>query len=396
MNFSLLNFFIYVSLLFISADRISINLPIGNVRIVQFFLIIAFIILFSKINIKIEKENAFIFLILVFYFFINIIFSYNKLRTISYLIWIIYNYIFIFLLFSNYIYNFKFENFEKRFLLIYRIISYYVFIQFFFGLLGISDPFFGTNFTFGVPRPYIWMYEPSYLATYLTPYFIYSNYNFLINKDMDYSKDSKISTFALIFTTSTSGYLLMLLFALFIFSYYLINLKIKKVFKILSYLVIILLFVIVLSLIFVPELFNYFFLRLFKLGIRASAPERVSKWFETLRVIKDNFLIGVGAGAYGTYVSNNIKDVASNITLEIMAELGFYGFFIISILLIQIFKPLFFSIQIRKEKKLMALFWSIIFLIIILQSNQNYLRLYLWAQISYFYGYILMLKEKYQ
>ncbi|GAB6190177.1 hypothetical protein JCM30566_19200 [Marinitoga arctica] len=396
MDFSLLNFFIYISLLFISADRISINLPVGNVRIVQFFLIITFILLFSKVNIKIDRENSFIFLILIFYFFINIIFSYNKLRTISYLIWFIYNYIFIFLLFSTYIYHFGFENFEKKLLLIYRIISYYIFIQFFIGLFGISDPFFGTNFTFGVPRPYIWMYEPSYLATYLTPYFIYSNYNVIINKDISYSKDSKISILALIFTTSTSGYLMMILFILFIFSYNLLNLKIRNIFKILLYFIIVLLLVMILSLIFVPELFNYFFLRLFKLGIKASAPERVSKWFETLRVIRDNFLIGVGAGAYGTYVSNDVKDVASNITLELIAELGFYGFFIVLFLLIQNFRPLIFLPQLRKEKKLIALFWSIIFLIAILQSNQNYLRLYLWSQFSYFYGYVLSLKEKYQ
>jgi O-antigen ligase len=385
----------FLSLLFISADRLSIASPLGTVRFVQVLLVLLFAMMFLKNTIKVTKGVIVFFGVMLLYLSINVMVSHSPIRSTYYLVWFVYNSVFVFVLFSSYIYVRGFEKFERLYLLAYKIVSCYVILQFILGLFGISDPFFGTNFTLSVPRPYIWMYEPSYVATYLTPYFVYSGYNYLSNRMRNYKVDFLLSTVALVFTTSTAGYVVFFGFFLVMLMIHLLRLKIGFVVKFCLVSCLLLFFVFIISKLFVPQLFDYFMLRLFKYGIAGSAPVRYRKWFEALEVIKQNPIWGVGIGSYGLYINGDVKNVASNITLEIVAEIGIVGFAIILFGLLLLFSSCLLSeCEQMESEKLKALIWSALFLFLILQANQNYMRLYLWLQLAVLYGFVLYVKSK--
>lgn len=352
----------YITLfILLSADRLAFVYK-PTIRVSQVFYPIAFLYLAK--GIKLCFSDVAWFFVLLLYCVTGEIWTYNFFKTSLYILWLIYNYLFVYLLF--YVYSSKLlkENVlekDELFLLPCRI---YVIICIIILVLNTINHNLVRFFTagFSSSRVCFLSYEPSYTALFLSPYCALVFYKYATEKvnAMHYVD------FALLvgaFIAIKSSTLAMAL------AFSMTAILISKISfrRLLVFLVI--LFA-ALYIIYMNQYASFFLTRLFERGIVASGQGRYETMVNTtMKVFRENLFLGVGLAGYGSYIGIGWY-VATNVTVEMLAELGIIGTSIFVIWLLP---------SIPREKKF--LFIAAIFFMTY-QGNQNYMRLYFWAYLG--------------
>lgn len=310
---------------------------------------------------------------------LSLFYSYDLKSSLMYLFWVLFNFLFIITPIINYI-DYDEKTVWKYYIYSFRIVGLLTIIHALLLLMGIEIPMFLNNITLGIPRPSAWFYEVSYSATYMLLYFGISIFLYENLSKKEYRFDLFFSIFIIALTTSTTGYIgifLGFLIGLFLIQSKDIFYKLKIFFNIVFIIGIILL----IFYLFNPNIIKFFIGRIFTSGIAAASGERVSGWKYAFELFIEHPFLGIGAGAYETYYGFT----ATNVTLEILSTLGLFGFS----MFVLFFIYLFFAINKKNQTKILkSLLFSLFLFLVMLQANQNYMRMYMWLHIALILGFI--------
>ena len=368
--------FCFLSVLFIGADKWGLDVGV-NLRLDQIFLLILTVLLFFR-NRYIITVNFWVMLFAVTSL-ISTLLAFDIFRGALFYCSIIYNILFVFYAFYNYVKLYGIETLIK-------ILRKTLYCQFVLMLIQvILKIVFNYELSFlpaygeylGVPRFSLWFYEPSYLSTYLSFWFSFSLYMYLIGNDKNYLKDIIIALVMFFFSTSTTGFVAILISCLIIYIIWLFKgFTIGKIIFPLIVFCCILLFKLCFS-----SVYDVFFARLFNQSLDSASGGRVSSWYETWEVFKKNILFGVGPGNYGLYLGQDAGTVPSNVTLELMSTLGIFAtiaFYGLTISLCVKAYILNYKLKTKNTILLASCALGLLIFTVILQANQGYLRLYHW------------------
>ncbi|MGU9324755.1 O-antigen ligase family protein [Clostridium perfringens] len=376
-GFTRIDCLIFINMILIGSDIFSFRILGSTIRVVQFILLLTTFFMFLKNKYRIT--NIFSILLFLISNMISTINSYDKISSLLYVIWTIFNYLFVFCLFYSWTRNksnkFVYNLWRKTFL----IQGFLIICQFVLELIGIK--ILNSQNYFGIPRPALWFYEPSYLATYFVIFFVISFYMFINTQEKMYRNDTILSIIFLVFITSSTGFIGIIIGFLIciLFTKQKIIKKSKNILK--SLIIIIICAMISYKL--YPKIFEIFIGRLFKDGLVISSGNRMIGWKEALNVFRDNMLLGVGPDAYQAYTGSLIPP--TNVTLEILCYLGLLGLVTFIIFIISILRNSLIEIK-EFDVISKAIFVSFLVFLIILQFNQNYLRLYMWMLLGIIAG----------
>jgi len=324
-------------------------------------------------------------------------------RSVGYVFWLALNILMIFA-------GVLIVNSEERFL---KLIKWYIYsfvfvsmfgiIQFILPILGIEPPLVQQWWSSSIARVNGFSYEPSYFATYILIGWVLTFY--LHQKRIKIVSKKRLNiillilTFALVLSSSRMGILMMgLWFARYVF------LLIRDLFK--GYINLKFL-----RILFLPTLFlGVAFLILYVSGnlqsidfllagtgifdsSAHSVNHRSNQLFDTFLAFKESPWIGYSIGGVAPAIGGiyNIKVVTQesaaafegmSIFAQVLAASGIVGFlFFIWYILKLVISPLKLAKNVKDEKLkniLIGLVLSTVFLLIILQMNQNILRMYFW------------------
>ncbi len=387
-SYGIIDFMTFVTILLIGADIFGINIGV-NIRIVQILAVLAVFLMLVKDKFALPSKNIVVALLIVLFLFSCLVSQYKRI-TLPYFMWLVYNYIFIFGLAYSYILYFGFRRFYSIFRLTMYVQVILVAIQFFAELIGYPIPFFSTGTFHGIPRPAIWFYEPSYFATYLSFWLTVSLVMYICFNDKKQLMSVLFSLLGMILCTATTGFVAIGIAVFIVVVYSIRRNKWNTILK----LFIMILVLGLLAYVLFKDIVNTFVLRLITQGIKGSDGGRTSMYKEIWNVFKDNWLFGVGPGAYGYYMGEDRSYVPSNVTLELLSTCGilvtvlFYTF---------VFKTIYSAYRVGKRNKnnyLVACSFGMLVFIIVLQANQNYLRLYMWMFLGILAGYTRIEKKK--
>ena len=359
-----------------------INIQVGSIhlRIAQIFL--PFLILFIKKH-HIEKKYIFLLFFLIFTAIPSIFVSSNSFKSILYLIWILYNSLFIF-----YFFYCLSKSSPLQILNSYiNIVRVFILISFLIFLIN------------GFERVALLFYEPSFFVLFIIPFIAWIFFSKSKNKIIDF-------TLILMFYTFTKSALFLVIFTFIFILWASYHIKLFLGFLIF-----------ILSILIFYEIKNFEFLNsddinLRVLGTFLSTTEGIevllfrggNRWprfLQSLDVAYANYLIGVGIGAYedfqlakGGYDYSDLEvnipeedrgfgKPAVNVFLEMIATAGFCFLCVFLYFISSCFSKRIFKSQFR---------WfgiGVILIIVALQFESNFMRLYLWA----FLGILLGLKD---
>lgn len=384
---SLTHFFCFISVLLIGGDLIGINVGV-NLRLNQIFLVLFALCLALDGRVRL-KYNFWLTAFLVFSF-LSAVFSYSFTRGVLFYCSIVYNVVFLFYAFSNYVRIYGLGQFIKLFRatlyvqFVIFVLQYFLKVVFHYELPFL--PSYGEYM--GVPRFRLWFYEPSFLATYLILGFTVSLYMLLVGEDRGYLKDVVILSIMLVLCTSTTGFIGILLAGLIVYFLWLVrSVSVKKVAFLFA--VIVLAFAVYFLF---RDIFDVFVGRMFSSSLNDATGGRIERWNETLEVFYQNPLLGVGPGNYGLYLGEEAGYVPSNVTFELMATLGIFSTVAFYALTLKLIVEAF-AISLRRKSRetylLAACALALIVFTVILQVNQGYLRLYHWMFFGVLDGAVL-------
>mgnify|MGYP002624199591 CR=1 FL=1 len=386
----MIDVFMFLSTLFIGADVFGVNIGV-NLRLDQLFLVLAAFFMMLENKYRFTKNKWVI--TFLFVTFVSTIFAFNFARGVLFYFSIVYNFIFVFCLYESYVRYYGLKTFINLFRKTMYIQFIVVIIQSLLKIVfNVDLPFMPSYGNYmGIERFCLWFYEPSYFATYVSIWFSISLYMYLVAKKRNYFKDS-IMAFAMIFiSTSTSGFIAVILSSLIILFVWL-----KKDFTFKK--IVVLLLIVSLTIIFMnvfKNVYDVFIARLFEGNLDAASGGRIQRWVETYNVFCKNVLFGVGPGNYGLYLNQEAGYVPSNVTLELLATVGLFS----TILFYAINFSCIFIIFSKKYKNVLlikAVCIALFVFVLILQINQGYLRLYHWMFLGVIQGAISGIKHKYE
>lgn len=419
-NVQLSKSFFYLAMLFISFDIfLIIDIKGFTVRLALLFLLVPMgVVVLRQLKEKIFVLPAAFIPLLIWTFFI-VLFIPNTnfiLRNIGYAIWLIF-YVLVVVTTVN---LFKSKEDLKKLLSIYLFsflfVSFYGLLQFFLSLVGLEPPFITQWWPNGIPRVNGFSYEPSYYATYLITGWVLSLY--LLEKKITILDRRFLiltvafTTLALILSSSRMGYIVMILWIL---RYPFLYIKRKKADK----KTMLKLFIVSIGLLGLGSVL-FFLLFDFKdikflfegLGLFGTASHssstRITFMIYTLQTFIESPIFGYSLGGIPSAIGDlhNIvvtdQTVAGqfegmNVTSEVLAASGAIGFIFFGLFMaLLIIKPLLLSDRLSNENKgvLKGLVYSFVFLLIILQFNQNILRPYLWLHISLIVTFYSVLRKE--
>lgn len=374
------NWIIYSGIILISLDVANIQIGSIHLRLAQFFLPILFLI--TK-KYKIEIKYIYILSFLALTALPSLYISFNLFKSIPYLLWIVYNFIFVYYFF----YCLTKHN-PKIVIDIYiNLVRFYILISFIIFIFN------------GFDRVSLFFYEPSFFVIFVIPFIAFVFFAEKINKIIDI-----ILLILFYFFTKSALLLVAVGFMLIFWCFSKINIV-----------RLLILFILVTSAAFFLNRYDivnsgdinlrvlYTFISSDQ-GIEILLMRGGNRWprfLQSLDIALLHPIIGVGLGAYedfqlaiGGYnyeeLEVNIPDEdggfgrpAVNIFTEMIATAGFgflcaFLYFISSCFSQRIFKSQFRWFGI-----------GVILIIVALQFESNFMRLYLWA----FLGILLGLKD---
>ncbi len=385
-----IDFFCFLSVLLIGADRWSVSALDVSFRIDQIFLC------FFALLIAIKGEFRFTWNLWVaafaFFSLLSTIFAVSFSRGLLFYFSIIFNIVFLFYTFANYVRIYGLSKFID----LWRKTCYVLFLILFAQFL--LKVIFNYEFSFmpgygefmGIPRFQIWFYEPSYLVTYLSVWFTVAFYMWLVEKRRGYLLDIFLALIMFVISTSTTGFIAVALAVAVVYFIWLARgVNLKKIFFFVGILMLLALFRVVFS-----DIYEVFIARLFNSSLNTASGGRVEGWEESFHVFAQNPFFGVGAGNYGVYLGEGTEYVPTNVTLDLLATLGIFGtvaFYGLTVSLI------YRAFKVPKESEnrdlIVALALGLIIFTVVLQVNQGYLRLYHWLFFGVLWGAVLQAKR---
>ena len=384
-HYELIDILFLFAILFIGSDIYGITFMNMNFRFVQLYYV--FLALFVIIKYKYCLYLPKSLIILSILFFISSCFALNFNKSIVFFFWLIYNIIFVFSLFYTYIKIRGKDNFIDIFRYTFFIIFLLTLILFILGnFFHIEFPFFSYQNHKNVARVAIWFFEPSYLASFITMYLGFSFYNFFINKKKEYLFDTIFAFFSIVFTTSSTGFIacaLAIIICFIIKTILIKNVKQKVTTAFIGILLLAAAFICVL--VFFPNVYNAFIKRLYVDGLFNSLGTRMREYSNTFSLFLKYPFFGVGPNCYGLYYGNeNLQP--TNVTLELLATTGIFTTLVFYVFFLNPIKIYFSKNNYSLETK--AMVFALILFLIIIQANQNYMRLYMWMLLAICYAMI--------
>ncbi len=299
----------------------------------------------------------------------------------------------------------------------FLIVGLYAALQVGLSIFGIYAPF--TLQKIGsLARGQAWTYEPSYYALYMVPYVMFHNGIFLLQEGRLRFKSLKLFGQNMLLAVSTStglivsypvffGVVLFATFTKFLRSFQSLLWKnLKK--AILAFSLSVGLFTALFYEITLHSLFKFFYFGIEHLSF-------VARWdgiVASTKVFLTHPLLGVGLGGVGPYLfqKESLYDLKittleefeahdpTNCLTEILASLGLIGliaFISLAALFHHTFRDVIedISIDAFSKKTAIALFFSLIVMVIALQMNQGLFRPYIWIHAAVVYGYLYRLKS---
>lgn len=377
---------IFFVVLLIGADILQFNIGV-SIRIDQILAAAVAVWMMAKKRYKLPMYKS--FLCFAVFSFISCFLSIYKEIGFAYVLWIVFDYICIF----GVIYSYILHRGINKFYGIFRTTMYVqvalIVIQFIFELIGCPISFFRSGTFLGIPRPAIWFYETSYFATYLTFWLVVSIFMAFYDKRKKYLYDTFAAILGIVFCTSTTG------FVAFALTWFLLILSFLKKNKLISLLRLVFFTIILIGVVYLlfRDIINVFVMRLFVDGVTDSSGGRITMYPEIWKVFVENWAFGVGPGAYGLYMGKGREYVPSNVTLELLSTCG--AFATVAFYLF-VFSLIYKSLKVSKRYncKLLGYFsLGVIMFFIILQANQNYLRLYLWMFLGMLAAFIEVVRQ---
>jgi hypothetical protein len=152
-------------------DRLSVRVGEATIRFSYVLFFIAFLILFTRREIKLNFLNTILLAGFILLSVPSVFVSYNPVKSIAYIAWLIVNYLFVFTVFATLA-----KYYSQK---LYNCIIYSFRFQIVFGwlivLLGINlnETIFVSRITwseFNAGRAYLFYYEPSFFAIALATY----------------------------------------------------------------------------------------------------------------------------------------------------------------------------------------------------------------------------------
>ncbi|MGL5902336.1 MAG: O-antigen ligase family protein [Cetobacterium sp.] len=366
---------IFLGVLFSGGDHLAFRISGTTFKLSQFiFLIYTFNLVVTR-KYKIFKNVSKNYIYIFIPHLLSLFYTKDFKNSFLYFIMIIFNLFIIVMPLINYCSNRKNSELLKNYIQIFRVVGILTIFQFLLASIGILIPFFQNDYYKGIFRPSLWFYEPSYLATYFCFYIGIALIDYRYNRN---KKDLILSWFFTALTTSSTGFI-----GIVISIIYIVILERSLLKKIKTILLVFILTLIIFGLISIIkfDIIKIFIGRLFTEGISNSSGVRSIGFFQAYQIFKSYPILGIGANAYKEY--HYTKAPVTNVTLEILTNLGVVGFILFLMFFIYLFK------QYKKNKKdfeIKAMWISLILFGVILQANQNYMRLYMWIHIALFIG----------
>ena len=299
------------------------------------------------------------------------------------------------------------------------------YVQFFVGLFGKS--FFTAQWTkFFIPRLNGLTYEPSYYATYMLIGWVFFAYSF---EKQDTSVLSRKQIFisliltsgAIVLSTSRMGWLMLFLWCLFRFVWCALKNR-KALVRIICILAILCMFVFLIVFITglekpVVEYFRFpvssasdqfaagmyngyenssdYAERYFEESLKGSSYTRLTSMIILFKVFVESPLIGYSLGgvlsasvaAYPDVILR-LEQPNAGLLAEMLASFGIVGFLAVMIYLILLIKNVAKRYSVDRNTTQVGWLWSLIWVLGILQFNNNILRLYVWALIAVLCTYL--------
>ena len=225
---SALDFWAFLSILFIGADKIGLNVGY-NFRLDQIFWLMLFVTIILEKSFIIPLYYPMLFFLIAS--FLSTLFACDITRGTIYFLNICFNVFVVFFSTSIYIKKRGIEQFTE----LYRYTMYIQFVLIVLQeILGLSGrTLFGlqdSGYWYGVLRIPLWFYEPSYLATYLIIWFTFSIIQFFCYQESEYFKDIIMSTIGIVLSTSTAGYLGVVIAILFAYIFSFLSFSVRRIF----------------------------------------------------------------------------------------------------------------------------------------------------------------------
>lgn len=379
---SLIDFLMFINILFIGSDIFAINIANYNFRLIQLVLLVTTIIIIMRKQYKII--NIITFTLFLISNILSLFVSYNVKSSISYFIWTIYNYIFVLCLFYSWARERGIDKVYKIWRKTFFLQGYIIIIQFIMlGLFNIK--ILNMQYYKGVPRPAIWFYEPSYAATYFIIFFTISLFMYISTKNKTYRNDLIWSFLFIGLITSTTGFLgvAVSILVCLLMSKMRISEKIKIILRVAVVTIICggILYIIY------PNIFIVFIGRLFTNGIYDSSGTRMQGWNLAYEVFSNHKILGIGANTFELYTGS--LEPPTNVTLEVLCYFGISGFITLGLFITNIIIKSYKRVKkLNNERDILMKAFIIAFIVflIVLQANQNYLRLYMWMQMGLILG----------
>ncbi len=383
----------FLSVLLIGADMFSVEIKY-TFKLPQLLLMLLTGLLIITKKYKVRKDKLMIAFLATS--LVSTIFALNISLAIAYYMFIVVNAVTIYYCISSFVQEYGIKKMVDllriTFFVQFGILIFQYLLVVLFKFEIPFMPSYGEHL--GIPRFRLWFYEPSYMATYVLVWLTLGLTMLFIYGKKDYIKDVTCSTIMLVLSTSTSGFIGIV--AAFGLVFVIWCLKGWKKEKLIIPGVMILIFIAI-RFIF-PDMYDHFIGRLFSESLNDASGGRIDKWMESIKVIIDRPLLGVGPGNYGNYFGDSIEYVPSNVTLDLVSTLGFFGllFYGLHITLgLDFYKLYKTKIAEREEFKLVfGLLMGLFIFVLILQVNQGYLRLYHWMLLGIIYGSLRYLENE--
>ena len=367
---------ILLGILLSGGDHLSIKLLGLTFKLSQLIFLVYTILLITMRKYKLSKVFLGIYLFIFLPHLFSLFYSKDLNGSWAYFIFIIFNLLIVINPVMSWVREKKNNSYVMdNYFNIFKIVGFLTIIQFILGSFKVYIPIFQNDVYRGIFRPSLWFYEPSYLATYFSLYLGMSLIGFLFDKKK-YKKDLLLSWIFIAFTTSSTGYISIILSIIF---YVIFEKSYKKLYKnilfILNYIFILVITLFILK----KDILIVFLGRLFKNGLSSSSGNRAKGISEAIQVFKEFPIFGIGANAFEKYHYTEIP--VTNVTLEILTNLGLVGFlsfFLFILYLYYIYKKNDSILEVK------MLGFSLFFFLIMLQANQNYMRMYMWIHIAIF------------
>ena len=344
----------------------------------------------------------------------------HPIRSFGYTGIYLFNFIFYFLLPLNLMQHLQPRKLLKIYMLSFLSLGLYAVSQVVFSLFGIYDPL-ATQRVGRMARAQAWTYEPSYYALYMTAYVMFKNAWAIFRPRTSFSLKENFKllgiNFFLLASTSTGlvfSYPAFCAVSLWMaFSHRIRRLASDARKRILKFIAFCSVCTAALACVF-WELFVESFFKFFYFGFMThfSFYARWQGLVSACNVFLQNPFFGVGVGGVGPYIFKRISFYDTNpetlaeleacdpttIFTEVLASVGmvgFLGFIVLAIVFYRAFKRVIVNADISQQNKLqsIALFVSLIVLLIVLQFNQGLFRPCVWIHAGIVYGYLYRLTQ---